>query len=685
MKEFINKKAFWYLFILILVIKFLCLGLFSSDYQNLLFIPFVNHFVEFHDNPWQWAYQTNSSLEFPYHPLMLYVFSIGAYFIKILHTDNVFITNILFKLPILFADLGIFIIFLKMTKNKWGTLLYYFLSPIVFYACYMHSQLDIVPVAAVLYSFYLLKKRKIYQASFWFVISCCLKLTAVILFPVFLVYLYKHTNKIKTIISFVCSILIYFAASVPYIFTEGYRNLVLFNPKQALFFNLHVNLLSGGDEKQTLIYIPLLCILLIYLRFTAYKKINGHLLDSFCCLAVSVFLIFVPPSSPAWLVWLVPFAAIFVINFADKNKQVLYAYIASNAAYLLYFLFFHIGDYADLTFLAHSVNLKSGNLFLKNCAFTLLEATLIAVVYLTYRTAIKNNSVYKKEKAVLIGISGDSGAGKTILLEDLESALGNNLLTLEGDGAHKWERGNDKWKEYTHLDPKANYLYQQMDMLNKLKNFKSAYYREYNHSTGNFETKNMVKAKQFVALAGLHTFYLPKMRKILDLKIYLNTQKELRNFWKIQRDKKERGYSDEKIKEAIKNREEDSIKYIVPQKEFADVVINYFTDEKENNTPPEHLKLRIDIDASVSLEVLIEHLKYQKATFEWDYSDDLKMQYIILYKENGLNNLSDIINKQIDNVEEILRPDYKIESGYRGLVQYILLTILSSKMKEDND
>lgn len=82
---------------------------------------------------------------------------------------------------------------------------------------------------------------------------------------------------------------------------------------------------------------------------------------------------------------------------------------------------------------------------------------------------------------------------------------------------------------------------------------------------------------------------------------------------------------------------------------------------------------------------MIEHLKYQKANFEWDYSDDLKMQYIILYKENGLNNLSDIINKQIDNVEEILRPDYKIESGYRGLVQYILLTILSSKMKEDND
>jgi uridine kinase len=41
----------------------------------------------------------------------------------------------------------------------------------------------------------------------------------------------------------------------------------------------------------------------------------------------------------------------------------------------------------------------------------------------------------------------------------------------------------------------------------------------------------------------------------------------------------ERNYTKEQVLESIEKRREDSEKFIYPQKEFADLIINYFTDD----------------------------------------------------------------------------------------------------------
>ena len=33
----------------------------------------------------------------------------------------------------------------------------------------------------------------------------------------------------------------------------------------------------------------------------------------------------------------------------------------------------------------------------------------------------------------------------------------------EGDGDHKWQRGDSNWSKFTHLDPKANFIHKQAD------------------------------------------------------------------------------------------------------------------------------------------------------------------------------------------------------------------------------
>ena len=60
-----------------------------------------------------------------------------------------------------------------------------------------------------------------------------------------------------------------------------------------------------------------------------------------------------------------------------------------------------------------------------------------------------------------------------------------------------------------------------------------------------YKTKK-VEPKDFIVIAGLHPFYLPKLRKNIDLKIYIDTDDKLRRHWKIIRDTKQRGYNLEK-------------------------------------------------------------------------------------------------------------------------------------------
>ena len=585
-----SRDKFFILFILILIIKLILLGLFSSDYQNKFFIPFVNIFLNIKSNPWEYVWQNNIPIQFPYHPLMLYFYSIGQFFVNLFHISNVFMQNILFKFPTLIADIGIFYLLLKTYKKHYKNILtFYFMSPIIIYASYIHSQLDLVPVALLFLSFYYLKKHKIFQSSIIFGIAACVKMNVILFLPLFIVYSLRNYNKIKAISSVLITAFIYFLISSPYIFSQGYQNLVLMNSKQNLMFNLYIPM---GDIK---IYVSLFMASLIYLRFFAYKKINPDLFDLYTVLVISLFLLFVPPSTPAWFVWLVPFLSIFTINYAEKSKTILISYWIFNIVYILYFVFLHQGDLGDVTFLSQSINLKITAPFIKNFVFTILEALLTGIIYQIYKFGVRSNALYKKDKAVVVGIGGDSGSGKSTLLSDIQDLLKDDLLIIEGDGDHKWERGDVNWETKTHLNPKANDLYKQIKDLLKLKKLQSIMRRDYNHETGTFNQPKKIEPKPFIILAGLHPFYLPKMRKIMDFKIYLEPEEELRREWKINRDTNLRGYSKEDVIKSMDNRIIDSKKYIYPQKNFSDMVIKYYYVVKNNinaltNSPPRQNK-----------------------------------------------------------------------------------------------
>ena len=57
----------------------------------------------------------------------------------------------------------------------------------------------------------------------------------------------------------------------------------------------------------------------------------------------------------------------------------------------------------------------------------------------------------------------------------------------------------------------------------------------------------------------------------------MDTDENIRIFWKLKRDMKKRGYTKEKVYQQILDRKNDFEKYILPQKEKADIIISYYS------------------------------------------------------------------------------------------------------------
>ena len=178
----------------------------------------------------------------------------------------------------------------------------------------------------------------------------------------------------------------------------------------------------------------------------------------------------------------------------------------------------------------------------------------------------------------IITISGDSGAGKTTLAKELSRLFekqGFKTLVYECDRYHKWERGDENWKIFTHLHPEANNIEEAGQDIALLKTNHSIIQRDYDHINGKFTIGESIVPSSIIIVIGLHALYDSKLNSISDLKIFLDPNEKVKNNWKIWRDKQERGYSKNQVESQIEKRYPFYSRFIEPQKENADLIISF--------------------------------------------------------------------------------------------------------------
>ncbi len=669
-------------FALVIILKIVIMILFSSGYMNQLFIPFVSHFLTHFDNTWDYFFRTTIQRDqFPYQPMMLYIMAIFCLPLKALGWNNIFLVNFFMKLPTLLSDILIAYLLIKMFPTRISKVFwYYFLSPIILYACYFHGQLDLIATAILFSAVFCLHRHQVTAAAILTGLALSTKTHVAAAVPLFLFYIYRNEKPLQIYLFVSYTLLTMLLLVFPYIDSPGFSALVLHNPKQNLIFESHIDI---GNMQ---IYLPIFAVLIAYGRFALYPKINADLLDAFVTLSFALFVLLIVPA-PGWYVWIAPFLSLFMIKYSARDYRIVPCCFTLYGFYLLYFLFFHQFDYSDLIFCNVPLNFKISGGHLASLAFTLLEVALLATIVICYRTGVRSNANYRRDKAIVIGIGGDSGAGKSTLLHDIKMLLHGKVAELEGDADHKWARSDEHWKGYTHLDPKANFLHRQADAIFNLKRGRSVQRVDYDHDKGSFTDQRMIAPNDFIVLSGLHTFYLPKSRKVIDLKIFMDPDQSVKTHWKTTRDQKERGYSEGQVAAQMNRRKTDVDKFIAPQKDFADICVRYYPAQTVEGCIDAETKLYLDLSlsSSIHLDDLVQELMKTGLLLHWDYSTDLSKQDLTLSEPIQKELLEKFASDMIPNLDELVDVNIDWQEGFRGFVQLIILLVLNDLMKEKED
>ena len=187
------------------------------------------------------------------------------------------------------------------------------------------------------------------------------------------------------------------------------------------------------------------------------------------------------------------------------------------------------------------------------------------------------------DRPIILGIVGDSAAGKTTLTRGLAQVFGEeNVMAICTDDYHRYDRQQRAEMGISALHPDCNYLDIIEQHLELLRQGRSILKPIYNHSTGKFDPPEYIEPRKYVIVEGLLGYSTRKMRQSYDVKVYLAPPESLRASWKVKRDTRKRGYNEEQVLEQLKKREPDSDAYIRPQRKWADVVVSFYPPDEES-------------------------------------------------------------------------------------------------------
>jgi uridine kinase len=181
------------------------------------------------------------------------------------------------------------------------------------------------------------------------------------------------------------------------------------------------------------------------------------------------------------------------------------------------------------------------------------------------------------QKPLIIGIAGGSGSGKTTLAERIAAHFGDNVAMLRHDDYYKAQGALSLAERaainYDHPDAFDTDLL--IEHLSALVNGETVEAPIYDYTVHNRSSEiRTVAPRQVILLEGILIFECPALRQLLDIKIFVDTDADVRILRRIARDVKGRGRSlDSVIDQYLTTVKPMHEAFVEPSKKYADIIV----------------------------------------------------------------------------------------------------------------
>jgi len=182
------------------------------------------------------------------------------------------------------------------------------------------------------------------------------------------------------------------------------------------------------------------------------------------------------------------------------------------------------------------------------------------------------------ERGILIGIAGGTGSGKTLVSQNIYSELGSDRVIIVCQDSY--------YKDLSHLPLEhrsrhnfdhpdsidSEVLIEDMKALLSGKTIFPHFYDFVTHSRK--PSTQAIGPHAIIVLEGILVFEDPRLRDLMDIKIYVDTDADIRLIRRLRRDILERGRS----LESVLRQYEESVRpmhlqFVEPSKRYADIII----------------------------------------------------------------------------------------------------------------
>ena len=178
---------------------------------------------------------------------------------------------------------------------------------------------------------------------------------------------------------------------------------------------------------------------------------------------------------------------------------------------------------------------------------------------------------------LVIGIAGGTGSGKSTLMEELVSRFDKEVTVLSHDNYYRRRDGisMEDREKINYDEPAAletDLMACHLDQLRRGETVECPVYDFTQHNRSN-KTKTLVP-KRVIIVEGILIFENKELRDLMDIRIFVDTDADVRLCRRIARDVNERGRTLESVLEQYQNTVKPMHElYVEPSKKFANIVV----------------------------------------------------------------------------------------------------------------